>query len=225
MNKFYLFFYIFLFGVAVRAGSSESAQETDLILQPLSAFQIPSGHGGQSEPTFLAGSALILANEQSSVRFVYGKINFQPKTMIVLAKEDDRYSIQNLNEEIVVELKYGSKIRISPYFEMILRRDMSSGEGFVIEQFRPLDLKSHLLRFQRITKASPPVLISYGRRLKSKIEMAKVQYAEASQESASRKPAAVDPDVDVRKKTQAGPTKKPKSLRKRFEEKALGHTL
>ncbi len=201
------------------------ATKQDLILQPQSSFETKKDKTGKNIPTFLAGEALIITEKKNKVRFVYGQILFHQKSMVLLAKENDRFSIQNLNEEIEIELNYGSKVRLSPFFEMILRRDLSSREGFVIEQLRPLDLKSHLLKFQRITKVRPPVLISYGRRLKNKIEIAKQQYAEASQESASRKPAAIESGEDLQKHKKRLPTKRPKTLRERFEEKALGHTL
>ena len=190
-------------------------------LHPLSAFDFTN-----KTPVFLAGDALVMnANEKMSVSFTYGTIKLVNNSMLMISKVDDRIRIQNLNQAVTVTFKNGSDLVIWPYFEMSLKRDMNHPQGFVIEQFQPLDLKTYLIRYQKVVKPDPQTLIGYGRSLKKQIEKAKIQFAESARESSQRKVASVA-DEDVEKQRNERKTKQlRKSLRQKYEEKTLGQTL
>lgn len=226
MNKrLVFFFFVFFLWKALVHGEEKStasvatsvakSKSMAMKIWPENAFDMKTG-----TPLFLAGDALVLGQKKGSIQFVYGKIRFPERAVILISKENDRHLIQNLSQPVEVTLNKTGQIRLDPYFEMILHRDISRPDGFVIEQLRPLDLKTHLIKFQKITQPDPQFLITYGRSLKEKIEQAKEAFAEISQETAVRKPAEEEPEE---KPVQKKPIKK--SLRQRFEERALGHTL
>lgn len=201
--------------------STSSADLKKLTLYPETAFDFK-----KQTPVFLAGDALVMnAKKSSTIEFTYGEINLSGSAMLMMSKSDESLWIQNLNQEVQVTFKNGSQISIWPYFEMSLKRDMNSAQGFVIDQFRPLELKSYLIRYQKVVKPDPQSLISYGRSLKKQIEKAKAQFAESAQETSKRKVASVD-EVDLEKQKNERKTRQlRRTIRQQYEEKTFGKTL
>ncbi len=218
MTRFYLaVICIFLSSIS----QAESKKLNGLTLHPQVSFElkIPS-------PVFLAGDALVMNSGASQqIQFIYGEIKLPAQSMILVSKSTDQLWIQNLNKTVQVSFKNGNQIELWPYFEVSFKRDMNSSDGFVIDQFRPLDLKSYLKRYQQITKPHPQSLISYGRSLRKQIEKAKVQFAESAQETSKRKIASVDEGEQERIKNERKTKQLRKTLRQQYEERALGHTL
>lgn len=203
-------------------GSSKS----DLLFQPSHSFEIVQ-QNNKKTVTFLAGEALVKSSNKvagTQFHFVYGKILLQRNSTLLISKEDDRYVIQNLNEPVEISFRGGSTVRIEPYYEMVLKRDLSESKSFVIEQLIPLNLKSHLMKFQRITRPKPSELIAYSRSLKLNIQQAKEHFARATQETARRRIASEEAEKELEAK-KSRPTKVRKTLRQRYEEKTFGQVL